>query len=184
VAALQAPELTDGVIRLRPLRAEDADAMVAALQDPEIPRWTRVPSPYTHVEFEQWLASQAESRSAGEGVHLVVTDLDGRLLGAVGVQDLATDSGGDIGYWVAREARGRGVATRAVRLLRDWLAAELGRPCLEILVHPENVVSQRVAEAAGFAATGEYRRDPRPDLPGDYMVFAWPDDAAAGAGGG
>jgi RimJ/RimL family protein N-acetyltransferase len=183
VGALQAPELTDGVIRLRPLRRSDGDAVVAALQDPEIPRWTAIPSPYTDREFQVWFGAQAASREAGQGVHLVITDLDDRLLGAVGAQNLMTDSG-DIGYWVAREARRRGVAARGVRLLRDWLHTHARRPYLEILVHPDNVPSQRVAEAAGFAATGEYRRNPRPGLPGDYMVFGWPDDAAAGSGAG
>ena len=33
---------------------------------------------------------------------------------------------GEIGYWVAAEARGRGIATRAVRLLADWARDELG----------------------------------------------------------
>jgi RimJ/RimL family protein N-acetyltransferase len=183
VPALQAPELSDGVVRLRPVRETDAGAVIAALQDPEIPRWTRVPAPYTRAEFDDWLTAQAAARETGEGVHLLVTAPDGRLLGAVGVQGLDGEAG-DIGYWVAAGARGRGVATHAVRLLRDWLAAELGRASLEILVHPGNMPSRRVAVAAGFAATGEYRRDPRPGLLGEYMVFAWPDDAGAGAGGG
>jgi len=183
VPALHPPELTDGEIRLRALRASDRDAMVAAAQDPEIPRWTRVPSPYTGADFERWLAEAARQQQAGEGLHLaVVAADDGRLLGTVGVQQLHT-AVPDIGYWVGAGARRRGVAARAVRLLRDWLARELGRRRIEILVHVDNTPSQRTALRAGFARTGEYREDPR-DLAGTYAVFAWPDDGGAGGGAG
>jgi RimJ/RimL family protein N-acetyltransferase len=116
-------------------------------------------------------------------VHLAIVGADDRVVGAVGAQALEGERP-DIGYWVAREARGQGFASRAVRLLRDWLAAERGREHLEILVDAANGPSQRTALAAGFLATGEYRRDPRPGLTGEFMVFAWPEDSGAGAGGG
>ena len=56
----------------------------------------------------------------------------------------------EIGYWVARAARGRGVATRAVRLVRDWAASELGLTTLELVIHEDNAPSHAVARAAGF----------------------------------
>jgi RimJ/RimL family protein N-acetyltransferase len=174
--------LSDGVLTLRPLRAADAEAVIGHLQEPDIPRWTRIPTPYGHAEFDQWLEAVAEARESGTGLHLAITDAGDRVIGAVGVQGL-DGAHPDIGYWVAREERRRGVAVRAVRLVRDHLA-EMGRDHVEILVHPDNTPSQRVAAAAGFTATGEYRRDPREGLDGDYMVFVWPDDTGAGAGGG
>jgi RimJ/RimL family protein N-acetyltransferase len=175
--------LSDGVVTLRPLRREDADAVVAHLQDPEIPRWTRIPSPDGRADFDEWLHASARSAADGAGLHLAIADGRDRVIGAVGVQGLDGDRP-DIGYWIAREARRQGMAARAVRLLRDWLAAERGCTHLEILVDPANRPSQRTALAAGFFATGEYRRDPREGLAGDYKVFAWPEDSGAGAGGG
>ena len=174
--------LSDGVVTLRPLRPDDAETVVAHLQDPDIPRWTGVPAPYGHDEFHHWIAASADALAAGTGVHLGVVDAQDRVIGAVGVQALDTDHP-DIGYWVAREARGCGVAVRAVRLMRDWLAAERGCAHIEILVHPDNHPSQRTAAAAGFFATGEYRQDPRDGLGGDFKVFAWPEDSGAGGGG-
>ena len=175
--------LSDGVVTLRPLRPEDADRVVSHLQDPEIPRWTRIPSPYGHGEFDEWLHFSAQAREQGEGIHLAITDEGDRVIGAVGVQGLDTDRP-DIGYWTAQEVRRQGIAVRAVRLLRDWLAAEHRCEHLEILIDPANAPSQRTAAAAGFFATGEYRRDPRPNLSGEFMVFAWPGDSGAGAGAG
>jgi RimJ/RimL family protein N-acetyltransferase len=150
VPALTPPDrpLTDGVIRLRAWEPEDRDAVVAALQDPEIPRWTRVPSPYGPADFDDWLAEQFLQAAAGTGVHFLVVDADGRILGATGAQH--TEDAPDIGYWCVREHRGRGYVARAVRLLLGHLRA-LGFTHIDILVHQDNRASQRVAEAAGFA---------------------------------
>jgi RimJ/RimL family protein N-acetyltransferase len=175
--------LSDGVVTLRALRPDDADTVIEHLQDPEIPRWTMVPSPYGRAEFDDWLAGSAQANATGAGVHLAVADADDRVIGAIGVQGLDTGRP-DIGYWMARDARHRGSAARAVRLMRDWLADERGCQHIEILVHPDNAASQRTAMAAGFFATGEYRRDPREGLDGDYKVFAWPEDSGAGGGAG
>jgi RimJ/RimL family protein N-acetyltransferase len=81
---------------------------------------------------------------------------------------------GEIGYWVAREARGRGVATRAVRLVCEWAASELGLTTLELVIHEDNGPSHAVARAAGFTPSGERRSPPREGLPeGDYLVHHW-----------
>ncbi|HEY8217748.1 MAG TPA: GNAT family protein, partial [Acidimicrobiia bacterium] len=63
----------------------------------------------------------------------------------------------EIGYWVAKEARGHGVATRIVRLTSRWAVCDLGVQRLELMTHVENVASQRVAEATGFVREGVLR---------------------------
>jgi RimJ/RimL family protein N-acetyltransferase len=140
--------LSDGVVTLRAWRADDAQAVVAALQDPDIPRWTGVPSPYGIREFEAWMDEQAQQRSSGLGLHLLVVDGQDRLLGAVGVQGTEEEAP-DIGYWCVREHRGRGYIVRAVRLLRSYVE-QLGCSRVDILTHHQNCLSHRVAEAAGF----------------------------------
>ena len=61
------------------------------------------------------------------------------------------------GYWVAAPARGRGVATRAIRLLCAFAFAELGAKRVELWIEPVNAASLRVAEAAGFHREGLLR---------------------------
>lgn len=143
--------ITDGVVTLRAWRPEDRDAVIAALQDPEIPRWTQVPAPYGRSEYDAWLTQQDEQRAAGSGLHFLVVDDRDRLLGAAGVQ--LAEGTPDIGYWCVREHRRRGYTARAARLLCRHVHA-LGFPRVDILVHEDNQSSQRVAEAAGF------KRDP------------------------
>jgi RimJ/RimL family protein N-acetyltransferase len=149
------PTLTsddDDDLILRPRLPEDVDAIVAACQDPEIPRWTRVPSPYTRADALAYLETAAAEEAAGETVPLLAVDAAGTLLGSFSLMDLRHAPGyGEIGYWLAPGARGRGVATRAVRLLTGWGHAALGLDRIEIHVHRDNAPSRRVPERAGYA---------------------------------
>jgi RimJ/RimL family protein N-acetyltransferase len=169
------PTLSDGEVVVRGLREGDIPAIVAACQDPEIPRWTRVPSPYTREDAERFLAVAATEAAAGEGIALAVADADDRLLGTIGLMGLDDGDSGEIGYWTAPEARGRGLTTRAVVLVRDWAHETLGLATIEILAHRDNRPSQVVAERAGFVDTGEIRRVPRmqPDRQDGYKRYAW-----------
>jgi RimJ/RimL family protein N-acetyltransferase len=172
--ALTAPTLSNGDITLRALRETDIPAIVAACRDPEIPRWTSVPSPYTVEDAKQFLAIAATEAAAGEGLALAVADEHDRLVGTVGLMGVG-DGKGEIGYWIAAAARGRGAAVRATVLLRDWAHATLGLHTIEVLPHRDNAPSRRVAERAGFTDTGEIRhlsRMPRGRQDG-YAVYVW-----------
>jgi RimJ/RimL family protein N-acetyltransferase len=152
--------LTDGVVTLRPWREDDAPAIAAACQDPEIPRWTRVPSPYAESDARDWLAHDPECWASGEGAHFAVVDAkSGELIGSFGIVDFEWDDHrAEIGYWVAPGARRRGVARRAIRLLCTWAFAELDIVRLEILPDVRNVASIGVARACGFTDEGVRRK--------------------------
>jgi RimJ/RimL family protein N-acetyltransferase len=167
------PPLGDGVITLRAKTGADVDALTAVCQDPEIPRWTRVPVPYRRADALGWIAASELELDAGISIDWIAVNAEDRLLASIAVMQINRERGtGEIGYWVAREARGHGVATRAVRLAADWATSELGLTTLEILVHEDNGRSQAVALAAGFTETGERRVAPREGLPeGRYLVF-------------
>jgi len=142
--------LEDNVVRLRPFEESDVPAIVAACQDPEIPRWTAVPSPYTEADARAWLASNEEESFA------VVDRASGELLGSIGVRYLDGRIG-EVGYWVKREARGRGVATRALELVARWALVEKGLGRFQLRADVANGPSQRVAEKAGFVREGVLR---------------------------
>ena len=149
-------ELRDRDLLLRPWRPEDAPAVAAACSDPEIPRWIPfVPVPYTEQDAVEYIAA---CQAAGPERHpfAIVGAGDGTLLGAIDMRTNAMRTG-HVGYWVAREARGRGVCTRALRLLAGWAFADLGLGRLELVTDPDNRASQRVAEKAGFRREGVLR---------------------------
>jgi RimJ/RimL family protein N-acetyltransferase len=163
--------LTDGAVTLRRWRRGDLDALVAACQDPEIPRWTSVPTPYT-VETGTWFLDRCDEWwDAGTDLPVAIVDAgDQRLLGATGIHRIgaAADAPGiegladEIGYWLAADARGRGVVTRAVVLLVDWCFASLRRPTLWLRARTENERSLAVARRCGFRDTGRTMTDDGP----------------------
>ncbi len=153
------PALDDGVVSLRGFDEDDIPAVVAACQDPEIPRWTVVPTPYTERDARAWIESHDLLRITGNAMPMAIIDSATRLLaGSCGLHELDWRSHkGEIGYWVVREMRGLGTATRAVRLLSRWALLELGLARLELFADVNNEASQRVALNAGFVREGVLR---------------------------
>ena len=60
----------------------------------------------------------------------------------------------ELGYSLLPEGRGRGYATRAVRLAADWVFDELGIGRLQARTAVDNMASARVLERAGFQPEG------------------------------
>lgn len=167
---LTVPRLDDGVVALRPPSADDVDAITAACQDPEIPRWTRVPSPYTREHAVDFVERSVRMWDSGTDAPFVIIDArSGALLGAIGVHRFGgEDDGPEVGYWLDRDARGRGVATRALRLVSGWACGELGVRLL-LQADVRNTASRRVAEKAQFSFVGEAKA---PEGCGDCETMA------------
>jgi RimJ/RimL family protein N-acetyltransferase len=154
-------EISDGVIALRPLREDDVPLIYEACQDPLIPRFTRVPSPYTMEH-----AHGALQTDGGE-VRRAIVDAGDRLLGVCGLMRFSPDGRTcEVGYWLAPWGRGRGAATRATELMCEWGFATLGLERVELHAHTENAASRAVAGRAGFAEFGR-----RPDDEGRELVL-------------
>jgi RimJ/RimL family protein N-acetyltransferase len=150
-------ELHGDGIALRQWRMEDAPAIEAACQDPEISRWIPwIPSPYSRADAEAYLEQCLEG---GEGRHpfAIVDPEKDDLLGSIDMSVNSQGYRGHVGYWVAASARGHGVCTRALRLLSRWALEELRLQRVELITDPDNVASQRVAEKAGFRREGTLR---------------------------
>jgi RimJ/RimL family protein N-acetyltransferase len=149
-------ELRDGDLVLRAWSEDDVSAIFAACQDPEIARWIPfVPRPYTRDDAEAYVRGCLESGDTR--YPFAIVDPSDRLLGSIDMSLNSQLYRGHIGYWVAAPARGRGVCTRALRLLSRWALDDLGLLRLELITDPENIGSQRVAEKVGFRREGVLR---------------------------
>jgi RimJ/RimL family protein N-acetyltransferase len=153
------PGLSDGVVLLRPWRAGDVDQLVDACKDPEIPRWTAAPDPYTRADAEAWVRGEVVDEPWGDRVSFCVADAaePERLLGSMSLMRIAAGAMGEIGYWTAAWARGRGVTTRAVRVLASWGMERFALRRVELVIAVDNDASNRVAERAGFTREGRLR---------------------------
>jgi RimJ/RimL family protein N-acetyltransferase len=155
------PALSDGVVTLRPWVEQDVPALARAIDgDEEITSWLdMIPQPYTEADAAAYIGAACAQWRDGAHAAFAVTDAgDGELLGSVGLRVVdAADRIGEIGYWTAAAARGRGATTRAVRLVATWAIREHGFERVQLRADVLNVASCRVAEKAGFTREGVIR---------------------------
>jgi RimJ/RimL family protein N-acetyltransferase len=168
------PQVVEGDgVRLRPWRASDIEVLPKIANDPELARFMQFPSPYTAEAARSWV-EEGSAWGSGSASFAITDPVTGEVLGGTGIGSLhAARSQAEIGYWVAREARRRGVAAATVQALTAW-AFENGIYRLELLAAKENGGSQRVAMNAGFTREG-VRREASPDREGnrrDLVAFA------------
>ena len=143
--------LEDDAVVLRPLEEGDAPALASAIgDDPDLDRWTRIPFPYAEGDAREFIASTDESAFG------ILDRASRELLGGIGAR-VGEEGIVELGYWVKADARGRGVASRAVALLARFAFDQLGAARVQLLTEPDNVASQRVAEKAGFTREGTLR---------------------------
>jgi RimJ/RimL family protein N-acetyltransferase len=167
--------LSDGVVLLRLPAEADVPALLEACQDPAVRRYTTVPSPYRPEHAREFMRMSEGGAAGGLEIHLVTVDAEsGQVLGTIGTRRHASDAGcWDIGYLLAPAARGRGAATRAVRLMARFAFDSLGAERIEIIVEPGNQASLRVAERAGFTREGVLRRyRPVRDVRRDMVMYS------------
>ncbi|MFZ0089842.1 MAG: GNAT family N-acetyltransferase [Solirubrobacteraceae bacterium] len=149
---LPAEPLVDGATALRPWRDSDVPDLVAACQDPEIVRWTRVPASYGEADARAYLRYRYDAAFAGLSAPFAIVHADRHhLLGSISMTRFAWEHArGEVGYWLAAPARGQGHATRAVRLICAWGLRALRLERIDLMAATGNPASQAVAKRAGF----------------------------------
>jgi RimJ/RimL family protein N-acetyltransferase len=157
------PELHGNGLRLRPWDAtsgSDVETWLRGMRDPELRRWN------TPLRLVTDRTSARESllarvQSAVEGTSLSFRVADARsdtALGHIGVNEINYHlKVARVGYWVLPEARGQGVATRALPLATQWAFTALGLHRLELAHAVGHDVSCRIAERCGFPYEGTLR---------------------------
>jgi len=151
--------LVEGDLTLRPVATGDVDGLVRAISaDESISLWTRIPWPYTHREGAEFVATSGRGWANGTDAPCVIVRADrSGILGGIGLHRIGAAPTGrssflpdEVGYWLAPDARGQGVATRALRIFSRWALCDLGRPILNLQTRVGNDASQRVARRAGY----------------------------------
>jgi RimJ/RimL family protein N-acetyltransferase len=143
---------------IRSFTAADAAAIVKYANNHRIAvnLRDRFPYPYTRADADAFLnaamSQRPESDFAIASAH--------EIIGGVGYhrQSDVYRLSAEVGYWVGEPFWGRGIATRAVRALSEWVFATT--PVVRIYAHvfDWNPASARVLEKVGFALEGRMRR--------------------------
>ncbi|SHN23875.1 GNAT family N-acetyltransferase [Actinacidiphila paucisporea] len=150
---------------LRPWAADDAEALAAEHQDPDMRRWLMSTLDGTAAARE-WIDQQAQAWEGGLRYSFAVVERDAaRPVGHVAVKrKTAGAPSAEIGYWTAAAVRGRGIAPLAVGAVTGWaLGSGAGAPALsrlELLHAVPNTASCRVAVKSGFPLWGALEPHP------------------------
>lgn len=149
--------ITDRLV-MRPFVPADEDEVHAAAQDPDIQRWTTVPSPYERVHAHGFVNEIVPNGWREGTAHPFAVRLGagGPLVASVGVHVHGGD-GYEVGYWAVKEHRGQGYTTEAVRAVARWTFTTLGAVRLGWRAEVGNTGSRAVAEKAGFTVEGVLR---------------------------
>ncbi|MER7403908.1 GNAT family protein [Streptomyces sp. NPDC000070] len=157
------PEIHGRGLRLRPWDAtsgSDVEAWLHGMRDPEFRRWNTPLRPVTdRTSARESLRARAQSAAEGTSMSFRVADArSDTALGHIGVNEIKYHlKVARVGYWVLPEARGQGVATRALLLAAHWALTELGLYRLELDHAVGHDASCRIAERCGFAYEGTLR---------------------------
>ncbi len=166
---MQPPTLTDAAepdpITLRPHGSQDVEAVLEMCADASVQRWTTVPVPYERSDAEAFVGGRAGEweRDGDCTLAIEAVDDDGRprFAGNVALR-LGANGAAEVGYALAPWARGRGVMSRAVRLMLEWGFSEVadggaGLSVVHWQAHVGNWASRRVAWSCGFRVEGTVR---------------------------
>ncbi len=162
---LGVPRIVGDRVVLRRHRDTDVDRVVEACRDGETARWLgQIPQPFTRDHAVEFLGSREDEQATGQSVTWAMADpADDRLVGLVNLFGIVPERHAEVGYWVHPEARGRGVATEATRLVlrHAFVPVEdggLGLVRVYALAAEGNLASRRVLEGAGMTYQGRQRR--------------------------
>ena len=144
--------------QIRRYRLDDAAVVAEAARESvnEIQPWM----PWCHPDFSvdesrAWLEANVPAFDAGTAFEFAIVSPDGKYLGGCGLNQIdALNNRANLGYWVRSTDTRRGVATAAVRALRDWAFDHTSLIRLEIVVAVGNIPSQRVAAKVGAVREG------------------------------
>lgn len=144
--------------KLVPLTQDAVESMHALADDPDVVRFTYVSASFDRAKATAWVQRYVDGWEDGTCAGFSVQGLDGEFWGMASIIHLELEERqGEIGYIIAPAARGRGVATEAVKTLTEWGYRSLGLERLELKIDPTNQGSIRVAERAGYTYEGTLR---------------------------
>ncbi len=147
-------------LRLRLMRADDADALLGVFGDPRVMAAFGV-EPFDPSQMEARMRRNLDHQARhGYGLFAVVLKADGALIGDCGLEHTELDGAAEteLGYDLRSDYWNRGLATEAAGAVRDYAFRELGLPRLISLIRQGNLASRRVAEKVGMRLEAEITR--------------------------
>ncbi|HLT38766.1 MAG TPA: GNAT family N-acetyltransferase [Enhygromyxa sp.] len=166
------PELVTARLRLRPLVSDDAEFIVALLNDPDFIRFVGDREVHDREGAIRYLRQGpwASYEAHGYGPWAVERREGGEPLGICGLWRRDDLDAPDLGYAFLPAGRGRGFAREAAAATLAWARDTLGLSRVLAITGDDHLRSQQVLEAIGMVFDGHVR------LAGEDIelrVYAW-----------
>jgi len=150
-----------GLVTLRPSAEKDIDAIFNACQDPLIPAFTTVPANYTLDHAIDFVRSDPFSFAERRELRFIIDYGNGDDAKFAGVISLHTinikNHTAEIGYWMEKSMRGKGIGTIAAKMITDYGLRSLGFRRIDGLADVDNLASQKLLTSAGYQKEGILR---------------------------
>ena len=154
----EVPTLQYGLITLRKPEERDIVPLFEGVQDPIIPKFTRIPANYIMPNAEHYVRERSPNGFAMRTELQLALEYDGKFAGALSFHSMNLEEGeAEIGYWLTADTRGKGVATAAVKLLNGYGFETIGFNRIVALVNAANIPSRKVLLNAGYQQEGVLR---------------------------
>jgi ribosomal-protein-alanine N-acetyltransferase len=138
------------VIVLREFATADVDRLVSLANNENVSRYLAYtfPYPYTKADAEWWI----NSGSKQNGAITRVIEVQGLFVGSIGISPQTgwRNHIGEIGYWIAEDHWGKGIASMALRQMTDYAFSSLRFRKLYASVLAPNTTSMNVLKKCGF----------------------------------
>lgn len=147
--------IVDGELVLRRPTKHDVNAITSYCKDRELARWIPlIPHPYERRHAEKFV--EVARKEWAERTYTYAVEYEGELVGMVSLR-CKDDTKAEIGYWMGKKHRGKGLTTRAARLIIDAGFKRLDLHRIYALFLEGNKGSKRVMEKLGMKHEGTAR---------------------------
>ncbi|MEZ4919133.1 MAG: GNAT family N-acetyltransferase [Saprospiraceae bacterium] len=142
---------------LRPMSLDDLDFYFQLQSNAELMQYIRPPETdreNVRGRLEEILRYQ--ENHPGLGAYVIIDKSSGELVGNCVIRHLnmKLENEMEVGYLVVKEHWGKGYATEATKALIDFAFTKLNAPCVQAVIHEENIASRKVLEKNGMVQTG------------------------------
>lgn len=140
---------------LRPYKKSDKVSLIKNINDKEIKKFTcRIPFPYGNKEAIEWIdrCNKEYNKKIPKEINFAI-DIRKNVVGGIGLRDIKNNQA-EIGYWLGKNYRSKGIITKAIDLIASFGFNELRLKKIIAYVIPENKASINVLEKSKFKKEG------------------------------
>lgn len=150
--------ITTPRLTLRPFELRDIEPRMVYCTDAEWARYFPIAQPHTRRDAEEFVVGRLRD-DWGRDPSWWATDLDGKLIGHVGLWPDPQNRHAEVGYAIARPQWGHGYATEAVSAVVNAVFTTTDFERVYARVDLRNAASRRVLEKVGMVQVGEVREN-------------------------